>query len=540
MIQHVLNWRRGDGFFASLIIRSNKYNRDVFWRNTMTTEKVEVIEVPEVIEKKPETQGLVVYIKDGSFEHKKRSHYYSGMHGYFYSNNKEGKKKLAKNVPTKNGYYTSNPQLDDGVVSIEQYLSGYTVAYKNAVDNTIALLEGLLSTIEPVPVSSLYLIIDSPFIVNFLIRPLKDIEKNLKLGKTEITAEQFTQVVAFRERLIELETKYAITINANAAAEGGLGNRTVNKQTKLAEAFTRSTSKPTHLFNLLTKKSFEAPEVDFNRIVCGNRWYINTGKDTTHYHEVEGYRYYSFGTVEPKKKYYGKLTPDVTFSRLYTKSPMVVLDKLFDYVQAQIPNKEGYLSAGNLDLVKSKDLTFLIDTIPGIPQGNNLIMPHRVGAVDEPVLVELINPPMMSYVIKERLTVLDNALSLFLHPEKRPDNLTYIDITDKIYDKVANKKGDIKVSLVKDLTTVTDFIKIDVTHRNAKKPVPITVSFRYDLPERNGLNSVDHPDVAVWVVADTRLHKGIMFYTIVATPDWVYINTNAVGNLRILSEKELK
>lgn len=488
----------------------------------------------------PSTQGLVLYLKDGKFEHNKRPHHFSGLHGYFYTTDKEGKKKLAKNVPTKNGYYTGNPNKDNGVVSIERYISGYTVGYKNPFDNAKDVLELLFSTIDPLPVNSLYLIVDSVFIALFLTRPLKDIEKNLKLGKEEITAEQFAQLTAFRDTLKQLEEKYTINIDVDASVEGGLGNRTVSKQLKLAEAFTRASKVTVKQINLLEKKTFEKPEVDFNKIVCANRWYINTGGDTTHYQEVEGYRYYSFGTVEPKKKYYGKLTPDVTFSRLYTKTPMVALDKLFDYVQKQIPNKEGYLSAGNVDLIKSRDLTFLIDTMPGIPHGNNLVMPHRVGAVDEPVLIELINPPMMSYVIKERLEVLDNALALYLHPDKRPDNLSYIDITDRIYDKIPNKKGDIKVSLVKELTPTTDFIKVSVEHRNAKKPIPIIVSFRYDLPERNGLNSVEDPEVKVWLVVDTRLHKGLTFYTIVETPEWVYINTNAVGNLRIISEKELK
>lgn len=486
------------------------------------------------------TQGLVVYLKDGWFEHAKRSHHFSGAHGFFYSDTKEGKKKLAKNVPTKNGYYTGSPHKDNSVVSIEQYLSGYTVGYKNPFDNAEELLELLFSTISSIPLSSVYLIIDSVFITLFLTRPLKDVEKNLKLGKHEITQEQFIRLGVFREKLALLEEKHPITVDVDSSVEGGMGNRTVSKQLKLAEAFTRGSKNTVKLFNVLEKKTFEKPEVDFNKIVCANRWYINTGGDSTHFTEVEGFRYYSFGTVEPKKKYYGKLTPDVTFSRLYTKTPMIALDKLFDYVQKQIPNKEGYLSAGNVDLIKSRDLTFLIDSVPGIPHGNNLVMPHRVGAVDEPILIELINPPMMSYVIKERLEVLDNALTLFLHPDKRPGNLTYIDITDRIYDKVANKKGDIKVSLVKELTPTTDFIKINVEHRNAKKPIPIIVSFKYDLPERNGLNSVEHPDVKVWVVVDTRLHKGLSYYTIVETPDWIYINTNAVGNLRIISEKELK
>ena len=485
-------------------------------------------------------QGLIVYLKDGGFEHAKQSHWFSGIHGYFYNDDKEGKKKLAKNVPTVNGYYTGNVNMSNSVVAIERYLSGYTVGYKNAFDNAESVLGALLKTIESLALSSLYLIVDSAFIVGFLSQPIKNIEKNLKLARHEITPEQLERLKAFRETFEELGNSITVTVDANSAVEGGLGNRTVNKQVKLAEAFTRGSKKTLKLITLIEKKAFENPEVDFNKIVCGNRWYINTGKDTTHYEVIEGYRYYSFGTVEPKKKYYGKLTPDVTFSRLYTKEPMVALDKLFNYMQEQIPNKEGYLSAGNIDLIKSRDLTFLIDSIPGIPHGNNLVMPHRVGAVDEPVLIELINPPMMSYVIKERLEVLDNALTFFLHPDKRPDNLTYIDITDRIYDKVPNKKGDVKVSLVKELTPTTDFIKVDAEHRNAKKPVPLIVSFRYDLPERNGLNSVDNPDVKVWLVVDTRLHKGLSFYTIVETPDWIYINTNAVGNLRILSEKELK
>lgn len=494
----------------------------------------------------PPKLNAIIYLGTSFFEHKKEKHYFGAGHGYVYDENVEGKKKLVKDVPTKNGYYTNNPQLGNEVVSITDYINMNCVNPDTQFSTYLGLVERLKKLSEDSELRSFYFITDNRYLFNFLTKKgLKQVKENKKFGKLELTTDEVSRYEALipwlEGKTISGDT-FKHTVDANSSVEGGLGNKSLSKQLSLSEAFSRASDSSKTVLAFMSKKEFESPVIDFNKIVCGNRWFFNTGGDTKYYDEIHGFRAYSFGMVESKKKYYGKLTPDVTFSKLFTKEPIELLDRVFEYSIAETENKDGYFSAATLDLVKSRDLYRLMDTLPAINKKNNLIMPHRVGAVDEPVLVELIDPPMMSYVVRERLNLLNNGLKAFLDKDdsNKFKTIQYIDITDSIYTKEPNKKGEIKVKLHPDLKPNVDKFIFKVDHPNAKKQIPLTVSLKYDLPERNCLNSVDCPNVKVWLAVDTKMEKGLTFHTLVETDKFIYILTNSVGNLRVLSLKELK
>jgi len=213
-----------------------------------------------------------------------------------------------------------------------------------------------------------------------------------------------------------------------------------------------------------------------------------------------------------------------------------LLDKLYDFTRRKIDNPDGYLLAGDLNHLTSKEVARMIDSHPAIREGNNLVSPVTKGN-GKPILIELIQPVLMSYRIREQLNDIDVILDAFKARDAHNvfKHSTFYDITDMVYTKEANKKGDIKVKLNPDFNPLKTVFKVDVAHPKAAKPVTITLSVGYDIPERNAFNSVEDPDVKVWVVTDTRNPAGIRFCTLVETNGWIYIHMSAAANLKVLS-----
>ena len=70
----------------------------------------------------------------------------------------------------------------------------------------------------------------------------------------------------------------------------------------------------------------------------------------------------------------------------------------------------------------------------------------------------------------------------------------------------------------------------------------MNLSVKYDMPERNSLNSliVNKVDnMKVYLALDFNDDAGVSYYTIVSTPDYDYIHSNSNANLRVYSLKEL-
>jgi hypothetical protein len=290
----------------------------------------------------------------------------------------------------------------------------------------------------------------------------------------------------------------------------------------------------------MTRKEYENPESDFNKIVSATRWYFQTGNAVDFYKLLNGFRVYGFGKVEPDKNYYGKITPDVTYSKLYTLKPIQLLDKLFEFTSKKIANPDGYLSAGTLNNLTGKDVARMIDTIPAVPQNTDLVSPVTKGN-GKPVLIELIKPVMMSYRVREFLDVMDFQLESFLKKDENNQfgHTKFYNITDQVYVKEENGKGVVKLKLHPEFTQLKTSFKVLVDHPKAVKPVPIMLSVGYDIPERNAFNSVEDPDVEVWVAVDTRNATGLRYNTLVKTNEFIYIHTSAAANLRVLNKAEL-
>lgn len=469
-----------------------------------------------------------------------------GGHGYTYDLDQEGKKKLVKDVATTSGYFTGNLQRPNTVVQVLDILSLMVTRAHTPLE---CLLRGLkLVLTKLVDTDSVYknlCIISVQREIDIIMKMSKSVLDNekIKIGQYEVTTPEERSLLAEVLSIVadaKANKEHLIMVDLPGGAEGGLGNRLANKETETAEVATVWGDGKDDIISFVSRKDYENPETDFNKIVSATRWYFETNDPEGFYKEVKGYRSYSFGKVEPDKNYYGKLTPDVTYSKLYTKQPIKLLDKLFDFTVKKIKNPDGYLSAGEIRNIVSKDTARLIDTYPAIPKKNNLVSP--VTKQDgRPVLIELINPVMMSYRVREFLDTMDMQLHAFLGRDE--NNIfgysTFYDITDQVFVKEVNGKGITKLKLHPDFNQLKMTFKVPVNHPNVNKPVPILLSVGYDIPERNAFNSITDPNVKVWVITDTRNPNGLRYSTIVETEEFIYLHTSAVANLRVLTVAEL-
>lgn len=494
-------------------------------------------------DKIPEINMVVYLVANVAEEGSHKKHYFLGGHGYTYDRGQEGKKKLAKDVPTSTGYYTGNPQKPNTVVVVEDILS---LTVPNAHTPVEAMMKGLLEVLTHAnqqKLTNVWIVTPHKEMEAFTkVKALTLAEPEVKIGKYVLKKDEKALIDLIVLQLDEFNAVKGrkIFFDFTGSAEGGMGNRDAQKQLDLAEVISKwGFDKESNLV-VQSRKDYENPEVDFNKLVSASRWYFNTHEPEKFFEEKHGYRVYDFGKVEPDKNYYGKLTPDVTYSKLFTKKPIEILDKLFNYTVKRIDNPDGYLSAGDLNHVVSKDVARLVDTVPALPVKHQLVSPF-VKQNGRPVLIELIKPTMMSYRIRDFLVGMDVIMKAWL--EKDENNVfghaKFYDITDMIYVKEVNGKGVTKLKVHPDFNQLRTTIKVNVEHRNSIKPVPIMLSVGYDIPERNAFNSVEDPAVQVWVVTDTRNEQGLRYSTLVVTEEFIYIHTSAIANLRVLTLGEL-
>jgi len=498
------------------------------------------------------TINLVVYLMAGMSHHVKHHPHFLGGHGYTYDINEEGKKKLVKDVPTSSGYFAGNVQKANTVVTVKDIVS-LTIANKDSKNE--ALLAGYLEILDVFSID--------PCMKNLcVITPHKELEQLAKLKLDVVKKAEEVKLggqllnpverILLEDILTRLtwmqETKRRVIFDLAGSAEGGLGNRQASKQLDLAEVITQWSFTKEQNLSRVPRKEYENPEIQFNKLVEATRWYYETNNPELFYQLHHGYRVYNFGKVEPDKSYYGKLTPDVTYSKLFTKQPLELLDKLFEFTRTKIDNPDGYLSAGDLNNIVTKDVARLINQVPAVPDGKTKLVSPFTRKNSNPdkkdsktVLIELINPVMMSYRIRDHLMGMDVILEAFMN--RNEENVhgysTFYDITDLIYVKEVNGKGVEKLKLNPEFTQLKETFTVKIHHPNSKKPVPIKLSVGFDLPSRNSFNTVEDPKVRVWCVTDTRNQLGVRYSTLVETDDYIYVHTSAVANLRVLTLSEL-
>lgn len=469
--------------------------------------------------------NIVYYLNSAKLKDKEVS--VSGGHGYSYDPKVESKRKLVKDAPSCYGYF-ANGSLQSIPADQVEILSGRTLRQAFEYDAFLTHMVELLSHVQQSGCEKLLVITNS---IN-----------GVKLCTTPKLTEKYSNhELALRVRKILAELGDKVIFDTELWAKGGEGCKQAAKQLEFSTALLELTGTQEATLEVQALKEFKNPENDFNRLVTASRWFFNTGDKSRHYvPDDHGYRQYCFGRIDPQKQYYGKATPDVYYSALFTKEPITILDKLFNFCQANKPNPYNMLAGAKVDLLKSKEIARVIDVMPGTIVKNDLVAAMSIAGNDDPVLVDFIDPPGLSYRIRDFQHSLGrfhdffrarNELGEFKHHK-------FIDITDKFFER--DTKG--KWKLAKDFTMNTLTIPVPIQAPGCIKDVVINLSVKYDTPERSALNSLINtkvPEFKVYIGLDFEDPAGVLYYTVVETPEFTYIHCNSCSNLRVYSLKEL-
>lgn len=491
-------------------------------------------------------ENLVLYLDSGKMPiNRKKVGFFAAGHGYTYEIGVEGRRSLRKDTPTSNGYYTGNNQKANTVVNIKDIITVTAPRTQSTLHGLLLVYKNILELLLTKDANYKNLcVITKEAILGKIVKLTNNDLKKEKLVIDRRPIEPFEkEVIKDILKLNEQLDKngHLVVLDFTQSVEGGMGNKECSKVLDIAMAETLYTKNTKLILDVTPRKEHEEPLTDLNRIITASRWYFTTTNKERHYETIDGYRAYSFGKVETDKKYHGKITPDVTYSKIFTKTPITLLDKLFEYSATHIKNEDGLLLAGSLDYINSKETRRLIDRLPGYSDGKMIISPNKRHDANM-VLVELIDPVLLSYRVREHIDALDIIYNSFQKrgEDNKHGNLKFYEITDEIYDKTPNAKGVVKLKLVKDFNQAKVNIVTKVEHPNAKKPVRIMLGVGYDLPSRNALNSVTDNDVKVWVGVDTTNKIGLRYVSLVETEEFIYIHTSAAANLRILALSEIK
>ncbi|QGZ14498.1 hypothetical protein [Photobacterium phage PDCC-1] len=501
-------------------------------------------------------KNMVVYIGAGTTTFKKtrrtpeRKQFYTALHGYTYNPEVEGKKQLKKNVPATMGYWTSSTTSSGIVVNQQDIIAGYSSSRDDECEAWVSLLEQLQNYISSITKevviekkeeveydvewTRILFIPDSPFFYRVM-----EMTEGRKGKCDDVLFKRIKVVQDFFKPYMPVTKNVDVKV---AFVKGGLGAKRLGEEMGLADVMTLWGDHPECYVTATPLKEYENPETGLPKIISGNRWYFRTGKGTDYWDEIEGYRRYQFGKVEKGKHYYGKLTPDVTYSALFVKEPIPYFDKLFNFTEERTDNPRELMCTGNMQCVTSKGVARLIDSYPGVRKGKDLVVPFVVGTKEDPTLVELIDPPGLSFMIVESMDRIDLTFRCWKNRDENNrygEYQEYFDITDKFFVKEANKKGDIKLKLNPAFKPSEAIIRHTAQHPKAVCPVPIMLSIGYDVPERNCFNSITDPEVKVWLNLDYSNDRCLIYRTIIETSDWIYVFTSASANVRVLNKKEL-
>lgn len=452
----------------------------------------------------------------------------SGGHGYSYpAEAKENTRKLVKDTPSCYGYFV-NGSFQNIAVTPDGFYNARGLNQPTAVEAFLVHFLQLMEELNDKEYGKLLIIHNCPVGQKLLTHP--NIPEKFKGNKTvEKARETFKQ---FRDKLILDDELYV---------KGGEGVKQAHKQLDFAKALSEISTDEMMVLDVLSPKDYKNPENDFNKLVSASRWYFNTGDQSEHYDVDEyGFRRYNFGRPEPLKHYYGKATPDTFYSVLFTKTPIEVLDKLFNFCKEKKPNPYNLLAAANVDMVKSKEISRCIDILPGKIEKNSLLAPMSIGSKDDPILVDFIDPPGLSYRIVDFHHELRTFHKFFMMKDETNNyrKHRFVDITDKFF--VTDEKNKVKIN--PNFTNSTLTIPVSVECPGCVKPVTINLSIKYDIPDRTALNSIVNnklTDFKVWLGLDFNDEAGVRYYTIIETPEYHYVHSNAVSNLRVYNLKEL-
>ncbi|QMP24078.1 hypothetical protein [Proteus phage 10] len=476
-----------------------------------------------------------------------------GVHGYTYpvddSEDKRKKKKPAKDVPSTTGYIQKNDTdlATREVVRPEMYydaFGGFPGEVTNNIAELTSTINGIKLAIEE-NVNSLQVWSDSKYVGDGLTKYLNKWIKNnwVKSDGGEVANKELW--VELNKTLQDAKSNgLDFRIDWVKGHDGDYGNTMADYMATRGVILSRQgDSKP-----YITKtpaSDYEKYTTDKPKFISHSRWYFNLNEDNALIGKNEhGFYEYYFGhpsKTDSDQVYLGQALADTAYSVVWLKEPEPCLDLIHARTAQIAENAFGNLFIGRLDNIYNRfnhkeimDYGGQLLTRAG-PRDNDIIN------CTNSLIVRESNPPRISYRAVENLKMLNEFLYKCIKGETS-NLVTFIDITDKIYDEVTDKKGKVKLELNKKIKQTTRVLKVKANCAFIGKDVDVdvTCTFGLDIPIRNTLNGLtaSNPKVYLFMVKESDI--AFRYGTIVTSDDGYSIMANVYANLRILSKGDLE
>jgi len=474
-----------------------------------------------------------------------------GIHGYSYTMNddedKKKKKKPATGVPTTIGYINKDdPDVDDREVvrplQVFESFAGLLPETTNNIAELTATLNGMELAVMH-GAEKLLIYTDSQYVTKGLTQHLGKWKQNgwKKADGDEVANKQLW--MSLDSKVTELKEKnIRYTFQWVKGHDGHRGNVQADYMATRGVLLGKQDDiTPRH--NVQDFGEYDKYKAERHRFVSHSRWYFNLSDEVLLKANSNGFYEYSFG--HPSKEdtdqvYLGKALADTAFSVVWLKEPEVCLDLVYNRVKQIATNVYGNAFIGRLDNIYSpfthkEIMDFGGDLLVRANKNDNDIT-NCTGAL----IVRECNPPAISYRAVNNLVFLNQCLTEF-HQQQLSVLRRCYDVTDLFYDYEANKKGELKASLKKDIKQITKSVKVSVPCEILNKPisVDVTCTLGLDVPSRNTLNGIVdlNPKIHVMVVKESDV--AFRYLTIMSCDDGYCIMANVYANLRILSKSDL-
>lgn len=463
-----------------------------------------------------------------------------GLHGYSYplvDTDKRKKKKLVTGVPTKVGYYVDQKVKDDDVVRPEriyEFAGGISTQGTNNQGEMTATLNGLQLALAE-NAHSVNIISDSEYTGKGIREGIPKWKKDdwkTKTGEDRPNKDIWIKLDSVVQQLKDRGTQ--VEISWIKGHNGHKGNSEADSQATKG-VYLAKKQDFTPVCNTYEFADYDKSNHGISPLAFTTRWFYNSEREDFFERNPEGFRVYYLGRQPDDKEYYGKPTPDVTFSVMWSKAGEPILDKLFNYSQRHLPNPKGNLCVGNLQRIKlaSQHRDLVGDAQPVYDLRDGV---YLVNTSDE-VVLEVRNPPGISYRVMECLHSVETILREAYHG-RTSEQLRFQDVTSTFFTE-KEVKGKKVYEVRKDITPITKYVDVMVDYPGAVKPVKTRLTLELDCPSRSVFNAIKGEEPQVLLFISKEGSGGYRYGTIIKTnTDWS-ATASVHANLRVLSLEEL-
>jgi len=441
--------------------------------------------------------------------------YGSGAHGYIFNNDTLGKKngdKPSKYTISNIGYIENDQLLRyEYETVIPLYYIDAVYSYVNVGTNNIAELSAfievtndLLKNIDNIPLNNIIFKTDSKYLMSVVSKVSSNPNGNYT---NELNSDYYYLIKDVIDKLNDLTIDYKLVkVEAHSTI---LGNNIADSLATLAKNASNNRNIIRKCVITPAKKYWNIedtrhPMLRFKQVFFTNN--LRTSNPEIIYSIME------YGKdIDP-----GKKSNEATFGIVILNNPPSEIEDTIQAYQSKLwsmsvvsvidmnvlynRNNIHYYNLFNKDIYTFRNKTLTLHNIDNIP------------------IVFSIRPPGLANQALEKMQVLYNIVKEFRANDR---TRTYIDITDKVYDKSGKK-------VVTLLVNGTNTLKINTITDN--KDVLVNLDLGIDTLTRNQFKQLETNDTTVYLVINKVSDTLLEYFTIVSSNDSIGVFCNFYSN----------